>query len=89
MLASCIPMYICMYVYGVYMCRSSLTVHQLSLVAFGTPTAWVNAVVSPVLFIVMFTKGILMALKTNIFKKFFITHILTVIVSFDIHTQMQ
>ena len=50
---------------------------------------WVTAVVSPVLFIVMFTKGILMALKTNIFKKFFITHILTMLVSFDIHTQTQ
>ena len=71
MLASGIHMYVYihnyvyMYVYGVYMCRSSLTVHQLSLVAFGTPTAWVTAVVSPVLFIVMFTKGILMAMITN------------------------
>ena len=31
-----------MYVYGVYMCRSSLTVHQLSLVAFGMPTGWLR-----------------------------------------------
>ena len=48
---------------------------------------WVVAVVSPVLFIMMFTKGILMALRTKIFKKYYITHLLTVAVS-SIHTHM-
>ena len=85
MLASCIHnvcMYVCVW-------RVHVLVFSHSPSAFTGriwDAYWVTAVVSPVLFIVMFTKGILMALKTNIFKKFFITHILTVIVSFDIHT---
>ena len=47
MLASYIHMYICMYVYGVYMCRSSLTVHQFHWSHLGRLLGDCSGVTSP------------------------------------------
>ena len=42
---------------------------------------WVVAVLSPILFILLIVKAILLIIKDELFRKFFVTHILAVIVS--------
>ena len=42
---------------------------------------WVVSVLSPILFILLIVKAILMIIKDELFRKFFVIHILAVIVS--------
>ena len=42
---------------------------------------WIVSVLSPILFIVLIVKAILLIIKDELFRKFFIIHILAVIVS--------
>ena len=42
---------------------------------------WVVSVLSPILFIVLIVKAILLIIKDELFRKFFVIHILAVLVS--------
>ena len=47
----------------------------------GWDPYWVVTVLSPILFILLIVKAILLIIKDELFRKFFIIHILAVIVS--------